>query len=178
MKKIFLTILMIFAIPLTALGEELYPFGSGKQETKETHPIYFGYMEDYAALLREAFEKKKMFKMRGWGSEYYFTITRDGTIKDMSISIWQNDYFDKKEVKPFSIFDNYSPLYISIFMDVEKIDDNGNKYYLIRNEFSDYYIDSKTGLVIKITDISQSSISDLYYVFGTVENNDINRPDV
>ena len=80
--------------------------------------------------------------------------------------------------KPFSIFDNYSPLYISIFMDVEKIDDNGNKYYLIRNEFSDYYIDSKTGLVIKITDISQSSISDLYYVFGTVENNDINRPDV
>lgn len=92
--------------------------------------------------------------------------------------IVEDDYFDKKEVKPFSIFDNYSPLYISIFMDVEKIDDNGNKYYLIRNEFSDYYIDSKTGLVIKITDISQSSISDLYYVFGTVENNDINRPDV
>ena len=90
--------------------------------------------------------------------------------------IVEDDYFKKKEVKPYSIFDNYSPLYISLFMDVEKIDNNGKKCYLIRNDFSDYYIDSQTGLVIKITDISQSSISDLYYEFGIVNDTDIKKP--
>ena len=140
MKKIFLTILMIFAIPLTALGEELYPFGSGKQETKETHPIYFGYMEDYAALLREAFEKKKMFKMRGWGSEYYFTITRDGTIKDMSISIWQNDYFDKKikeiimSVKPLPFREgmDLDSMYFDVYMGYEDYEQQYVKVWLYR----------------------------------------------
>ena len=127
MKKIFLTILMIFALSLTALGEELYPFGSGKQETKETHPIYFGYMEDYAALLREAFEKKKMFKLRGWGSEYYFVVTRDGTIKDVRVGIWQNDYFDKKikeiimSVKPLPFREgmDLDTMYFEVYMGYE-----------------------------------------------------------
>jgi len=82
--------------PMVAPCEELYPFGSGKTATKETHPIYFGYMEDYAAQLRKAFEKKRMFSLCHWGASYYFIITRDGQIKDMIVKTPQNDYYNKK----------------------------------------------------------------------------------
>ena len=53
-------------------------------------------MEDYAKELRKAFEKKRMFALCQWGTAYYFTVTRDGQIKDMRVSVYQNDYFDKK----------------------------------------------------------------------------------
>ena len=96
MKKLLILLLVLLLTPHSATCEELYPFGSGKIETKETHPIYFGYMEDYAKELRKAFEKKKMFALCHWGTSYYFTVTRDGEIKDMKVSIYQNEYFDKK----------------------------------------------------------------------------------
>ena len=96
MKRILILLLIFFLTPLSSKCEELYPFGSGKTETKETHPIYFGYMEDYAKELRKAFENKKMFALCHWGTLYYFTVTRNGEIKDMKVSIYQNDYFDKK----------------------------------------------------------------------------------
>lgn len=96
MKRILILLLILLLTPLSSKSEELYPFASGKTETKETHPIYFGYMEDYAKELRKAFENKKMFALCHWGTEYYLTITREGEIKDMRVSIYQNDYFDQK----------------------------------------------------------------------------------
>ena len=58
MKKILILLLIILLTSNTGFSEELYPRGTGKSETKETHPIYFGYMEDYAKELRKAFENK------------------------------------------------------------------------------------------------------------------------
>ena len=96
MKKLLILLLIILLTPKIGFSEELLPRGTRIRPTKETNPIYFGYMEDYAKELRKAFEKKRMFALRSWGTAYYFTVTRDGQIKDMRVSVYQNDYFDKK----------------------------------------------------------------------------------
>ena len=128
MKKILILLLIILLTSNTGFSEELYPRGTGKSETKETHPIYFGYMEDYAKELRKAFENKRMFALCHWGTSYYFTVTRNGEIKDMKISIYQNDYFDKKikeiilSVKPLPFRDGMNMDYMrfKVYMGYEK----------------------------------------------------------
>ena len=131
MKKILILLLIILLTPLNIKGEDLYPFGSGKTATKETHPIYFGYMEDYAKELRKAFENKRMFALCHWGTSYYFTVTRDGQIKDMRVSVYQNDYFDKKvkeiilSVKPLPFREgmNLDYMRFSVFLGYENFED-------------------------------------------------------
>ncbi len=127
MKKLLILLLVLLLTPHSATCEELYPFGSGKIETKETHPIYFGYMEDYAKELRKAFEKKRMFALCHWGTSYYFTVTRGGEIKDMKVSIYQNEYFEKKvkeiimSVKPLPFRDgmNLDYMRFNVYMGYE-----------------------------------------------------------
>ena len=131
MKKILILLLIFFLNPLSSKCEELYPFGSGKSETKETHPIYFGYMEDYAKELRKAFENKKMFALCHWGASYNLIITRDGEIKDMKISTMQNDYYNEKvkeiimSVKPLPFREgmNLDYMRFSIYLGYENYED-------------------------------------------------------
>ena len=131
MKRLLILLLIIFLTPLNTKSEGLYPFGSGKTATKETHPIYFGYMEDYAKELRKAFENKRMFALCHWGTSYYFTVTRNGEIKDMKISIYQNDYFDKKikeiilSVKPLPFREgmNLDYMRFSVYLGYENYED-------------------------------------------------------
>ena len=128
MKRLLILLLIILQTSNLGFSEELYPRGTGKSETKETHPIYFGYMEDYAKELRKAFENKRMFALCHWGTSYYFTVTRNGEIKDMKISIYQNDYFDKKikeiilSVKPLPFRDGMNMDYMrfKVYMGYEK----------------------------------------------------------
>ena len=96
MKKILTTLLLLFLLPLTVCGEELLPRGSGKFMTKETNPIYWGYMEDYAAALKEAFAKKKMLKITSMCVSYDYIVTSDGQIKDMKISVYSLKYYERK----------------------------------------------------------------------------------
>ena len=86
MKKILTTLLLLFLLPLTVCGEELAPRGRGYSLSKETNPIYWGYMEDYAAALKEAFAKKKMLKITSMCVEYDYIVTPDGQIKDITLS--------------------------------------------------------------------------------------------
>ena len=86
MKKILTTLLLLFLLPLTVCGEELAPRGTGMSDTKETCPIYWGYMEDYAAALKEAFAKKKMLKITSMCVVYRYIVTPDGQIKDIVLS--------------------------------------------------------------------------------------------
>ena len=128
MKKILILLLIILLTSNTGFSEELSPRGTGIPKTKETNPIYFGYMEDYAKELRKAFENKRMFALCHWGTSYYFTVTRNGEIKDMKISIYQNDYFDKKikeiilSVKPLPFRDGMNMDYMrfKVYMGYEK----------------------------------------------------------
>ena len=83
MKKILTTLLLLFLLPLTVCGEELAPRGRGYSLSKETNPIYWGYMEDYAAALKEAFAKKKMLKITSMCVSYDYIVTPDGQIKDL-----------------------------------------------------------------------------------------------
>ena len=131
MKRLLILLLIILQTSNLGFSEELYPRGTGKSETKETHPIYFGYMEDYAKELRKAFENKRMFALCHWGTSYYFTVTRDGQIKDMRVSVYQNDYFDKKvkevimSVKPLPFREGMNLPYMrfSVFLGYENFED-------------------------------------------------------
>ena len=131
MKKLLILLLIILLTPKIGFSEELLPKGTGKSETKETHPIYFGYMEDYAKELRKAFEKKRMFALCHWGTAYYLTVTRDGQIKDMRVSVYQNNYFDKKvkevimSVKPLPFRDgmNLDYMRFSVFLSYDNFEE-------------------------------------------------------
>ena len=131
MKKILILLLIILLTSNTGFSEELYPRGTGKSETKETHPIYFGYMEDYAKELRKAFENKRMFALCHWGTSYDIIVTREGEIKDVKISTMQNNYFDKKvkeiilSVKPLPFREgmNLDYMRFSIYLGYEKYED-------------------------------------------------------
>ncbi len=133
MKKLLILLLIILLTPKIGFSEELLPRGTGIRKTKETNPIYFGYMEDYAKELRKAFEKKRMFALCHWGTEYDLIITREGEIKDMKISIYQNKYFDKKvkeiimSVKPLPFRDgmNLDYMRFSIYLGYENYEELG-----------------------------------------------------
>lgn len=78
--------------------------------TKETHPVYWAYFENYANRLKETLDKNKKLRKRGWGASYKYSITKDGKITNMKGSTFQNDKFDElvKEIilsvkpEPFS----------------------------------------------------------------------------
>ena len=107
MKKLILILLLLmFQIP--ALGEDIPP--RGVEMTKETNPIFWSYLEDYSSSLKEAFEDAKIFHLRGWGAAYEFILTRDGEIKDLKGSVFQNDYYDRK-VKDVILSVKPSPFY-------------------------------------------------------------------
>ena len=124
MKKILILLLIILLTSNTGFSEELSPRGTGIPKTKETNPIYFGYMEDYAKELRKAFENKRMFALCHWGTSYDIIVTREGEIKDVKISTMQNNYFDKS-VKPLPFREGMNLPYMrfSVFLGYENFED-------------------------------------------------------
>nr|DAT14477.1 MAG TPA: hypothetical protein [Caudoviricetes sp.] len=121
MKKIILLIMLIlFQIPV--LGEDIPP--RGVEMTKETNPIFWSYLEDYSIALKEAFEDAKIFHLRGWGAAYEFILTRNGEIKDLKGSVFQNDYYDRKikdvilSVKPTPFYEgmNAEDMLINVYL--------------------------------------------------------------
>lgn len=130
MKKLILILmLLIFQIPV--LGEEFPPTGAGIKVTKETNPIYWSYLEDYGKALKQALEAKRMFRLRGWGAAYDFILTRDGEMKDIKGTVFQNDYYDKKvkeiilSVKPLPFREgmNVDEMHMSIYLGFQRYDD-------------------------------------------------------
>ncbi len=131
MKKIILIVLVLLTFCPVSFSEELPPKGCGYAITKETNPIYWGYMEAYAAKLKEALEAKKMFRFRGMGAAYDFILTRNGEIKDMKIDVNQNEYFNKKVKEiilsvappPFPDGINVDDLLMSVYLGYEHYDE-------------------------------------------------------
>ena len=121
MKKIILLLMLIlFQIPV--LGEDIPP--RGVEMTKESNPIFWSYLEDYSIALKEAFEDAKIFHLRGWGAAYEFILTRNGEIKDLKGSVFQNDYYDRKikdvilSVKPTPFYEgmNAEDMLINVYL--------------------------------------------------------------
>lgn len=131
MKKFLLTLLLLLFLCTAGLCEEIPANGCGYIPTKETNPIYWSYMEDYGAKLKQALETKKMFRLRGMGASYRFFLTRDGEIKDMKISTYQNKYFNEKvkevilSVKPLPFREgmNMDEMQFSVYLGYEKYDE-------------------------------------------------------
>ena len=129
MKKLFLVLTALIFLSLSVFAEEIPP--RGVVMTKETHPIFWGYLEDYGAQLKQAFEKKRMFKIRGWGASYRYYINRNGTITDMKGSTFTNNYYDKKvkevilSVKPLPFREgmNVDKMCLDVFLGYEKYEE-------------------------------------------------------
>lgn len=130
MKKLIL-ILMLILFQIPVFSEGFPPTGAGIRITKETNPIYWGYLEDYGKALKQALEAKKMFRLRGWGAAYDFILTRDGKIKDIKGCVFQNDYYDRKvkeiilSVKPLPFREgmDIDEMHMSIYLGFQRYDD-------------------------------------------------------
>lgn len=86
------------------------------------------------------------------------------------------DNFEQEFVyKPMSYVTNgdYSPMYMAIFMNLDKVKVKGRTCYLIRNENVERYIDAETGMTVKMIDIDNSIIMDVYYETDSVNDDDI-----
>ena len=131
MKRIILLLLIVLFIQLPVLSEYIPPNGCGYTLTKETNPIYFGYMEDYSQKLKEALDKSRMFRLRDMGAAYEFYITRNGEIKDMKLDISQGKYFDRKikeiiesvEPLPFRDGMNVDEMFFHVYLGYEHYDE-------------------------------------------------------
>ncbi len=129
MKKWFILLLTLIVIQISASAEVIPPRGSIM--TKETHPVFWSYLENYSNSLKKAFEASHMFRLRGFGASYYFIITPDGEIKDMRNKIYQNKYFNEKvkeiilSVKPEPFYKDMEAddLFVSVFLGYAKYDD-------------------------------------------------------
>lgn len=141
-KLILILLLLLFQIPV--FSEEFPPTGAGIEVTKETNPIYWGYFEDYGKALKQALEAKRMFRLRGWGSNCEYIVTRNGEIKGIKTNIYQNDYFDEKvkniilSVKPLPFRDgmNMDEMRFSVYLGYER-------YNEIRISVGSSFIDNK-----------------------------------
>ena len=76
----------------SAFGESIPP--RGVVMTKETNPVYWNYLENYANKLSQTLDRKKMFRLRGMGASYNLVITSNGEIQTIQLSSSQNKYFD------------------------------------------------------------------------------------
>lgn len=129
MKRFIILILVMLLLPLKGIAEEIPPRGT--LMTKETNPIYWSYFEDYAALLKKAFEAKKIRHRRGWGAAYDFIITRNGEIKNIEGSVFQNDYYDEVvkdiilSVKPIAFYDgmNEDELLFTVYLGYQRYEE-------------------------------------------------------
>ena len=132
MKRLLITLFLLFFANFTANAEEFPPTGKGIAVTKETNPIYWGYLEDYGALLKTELEKSKMFRLRGMGAAYDFILTRDGEIKDMYLSVRSPyKYFNKNIEKiilsvppiPFRDGMNMDEMQMSVYLGYQRYDE-------------------------------------------------------
>ena len=95
MKKFILFLITLLSLQSVVFAEEIPPRGCGYSITKETNPVYFGYMEDYAKLLKAELEKRnptpvEKMSLRAKNS-YPFNVSPD-------------EYWDEKQQTS-----NYSP---------------------------------------------------------------------
>ena len=114
---------------ISAFAEVITP--RGVLMTKETHPIFWSYLENYSSALKQKLEASHMFRLRGFGASYVFFITKDGEIKDIKISTYQNKYYNEKvkeiilSVKPEPFYKGMDcdEMLMSVYLGYEKYND-------------------------------------------------------
>ena len=101
MKKLILLILFLVMGATSCFGEP-YPPGGGR----DVAPIYW-YLSDYAEQLKQALDKKHLFRFYLWRVEHVVKITRDGKIIPQYVSISDGKHCDNIALK--IIMDNPPP---------------------------------------------------------------------
>ncbi len=82
-------------------------------------------------------------------------------------------------VTPISFNDNnlsYN-LWLSLTANIDKTKLYGKDCYVIRDQYTEKYIDATTGLPLKMVNKADNSTVNYTYEFGTVKNSDVTRPD-
>ena len=139
MKKLFL-VLSVLLFGLASFAWEPDPI---KDEINSI-PEYQEYFDDYSKRLYENFHPEKHF-FGGWATldSFYYTIFRDGTVKNISNFFYNNRYTDyckkvimETEAKPFpdAIKDDFIVIHTWLgFEDEKKLSMNlygRTKYYI------------------------------------------------
>lgn len=75
---------------------------------------------------------------------------------------------------PNSLLEN---LFIAITTSIDKVNLNGQKCYIIRENNTEKFIDANTGLTVKMIDNQNNRTVDYKYEFGSVKDKDVTRPD-
>ena len=84
-----------------------------------------------------------------------------------------------KDLKPISEFRDFSSnIQYALFIGIDNVSIGNKDYYVIRNNKYERYISKETGLVEKEIDFNNNMVTNYFYEFGTVDDNDIQKPDL
>lgn len=73
-----------------------------------------------------------------------------------------------------NLFHNF---FMALTTSVDKINLNGKNCYLIKHNNTEKFIDTETGLAVKMIDNNNNRTTDFYYEFDVVKDSDVKRPD-
>ncbi len=114
MKKV-LIIFLFLANLFTMAKAETFP-GEDWGFTKEKYPIYYSYLNDYAKMLYDKFDGKRV--MFGDSISWCFSVDRNGNISNMHIDLGRQ-YFFQEKMKRLLYKNPPPPFYDG--MDIEKL---------------------------------------------------------
>ena len=109
---------------------------------------------------------------------YKFGEEKIGLLNNGKEKILINDGIEMLKLNPISYLPNnfFESLFMAIFSNIDKIDFEGKKCYMLRVEDSEIIVEADTGLTIKKIDNHNNTI-DYEYKFGIVQETDIVKPD-
>lgn len=88
MKKILLTLILMFLAFPVCFGEDFPPKGG-----RDEYPIYW-YLRRHGERLMKELNTRKFFRLHGWSCCYLAKITKDGNVIPLEVFISQNKLYD------------------------------------------------------------------------------------
>lgn len=123
------------------------------------------------------------------GTDYtiYTLYNKDGDQASFEEKVANGETISKKDIhfqgdmqnaalKPASyVFENiHSLLYIALFYNINRVEIDNSQYYIISDKIANCIIDVKTGLTKKFISLNDFTVSDYFYEFDEVTDEDIN----
>ena len=71
----------------------------------------------------------------------------------------------------------FENIFLAIVTTIDKTNLDGTECYMIKDGYTEKFIDVHTGLAIKMIDIRNNRTVDYHYQYGVVKDSDIVKPD-
>lgn len=112
--------------------------------------------------------KRQMYK----SEDETFSLYDNGTVKVCQIG-------GDISINPVSFTSDFFlvNVYNAMFSSINKVKLNGKECYIIRDKDTEKFIDTETGIAIKMIDNTNNRTTDYYYEYGNVKDEDVAKPD-